>query len=137
MYEMSADEMVEKLPMFQNWSPCLDGGFIKEEVDLGMLSDTKGEAGRPEWCERVLIGDVAQDVSLFSPGLESLLMFRYREVSSKLASWTTPTSWSDSTILSLNLAAQKKVNGCSNHIVFLGTYLQNSSMLDYNSCVRI
>ncbi|KAH6705400.1 Alpha/Beta hydrolase protein [Leptodontidium sp. MPI-SDFR-AT-0119] len=61
MYEMSADEMVQKLPMFQNWSPCLDGSFIAEEVHLGMLSSCKGEAGRPKWCEKLLIGDVGQD----------------------------------------------------------------------------
>ncbi|KAH7311862.1 Alpha/Beta hydrolase protein [Rhexocercosporidium sp. MPI-PUGE-AT-0058] len=61
MYEMSADEMVQKLPMFQNWGPCLDGRFIADEVDLGMLSDGKGEAGRPKWCEKLMIGDVAQD----------------------------------------------------------------------------
>ncbi|KAK0105613.1 hypothetical protein ONS95_004143 [Cadophora gregata] len=61
LYEMSAEEMVKKLPMFQNWSPCLDGEFIREEVDLGMLSEKGGTTGRPEWCERVLIGDVEQD----------------------------------------------------------------------------
>ncbi|KAH7390379.1 Alpha/Beta hydrolase protein [Cadophora sp. MPI-SDFR-AT-0126] len=61
MYEMSAEELVQKLPMFQNWSPCLDGKYIAEEVDLGMLSYRTGSAGRPKWCEKILIGDVAQD----------------------------------------------------------------------------
>ncbi|PVH75637.1 alpha/beta-hydrolase [Cadophora sp. DSE1049] len=61
MYELSADELVQKLPMFQNWSPCLDGRYIAEEVDLGMLSKTRGIAGRPNWCGKILIGDVAQD----------------------------------------------------------------------------
>lgn len=109
MYEMSADEMVQNLPMFQNWSPCLDGSFIAEEVHLGMLSSCKGEAGRPKWCEKLLIGDVGQDVScsLFRDCDDS---DRNRERFSKLELWTIPTSWQGCTIPSQHLVIQKRGN---------------------------
>lgn len=70
LHEMSAEEIVKRLPPFQHWSPVIDGFFIKSEVSLGMLSEKGGTAGRPNWCNRILMGDTAQDVR-FLPSFPS------------------------------------------------------------------
>lgn len=61
--DMSAEELTNKLPAFQNWSPTIDGKFIPAEVTLGMLSDIKSPIGKPKWCEAIMVGDVEHDVS--------------------------------------------------------------------------
>ena len=63
LYKMSASEITGKLPAFQHWSPTVDGLFIPEEVTLGMLSNIKSAAGKPAWCEAIMVGDVEHDVS--------------------------------------------------------------------------
>ena len=63
LYEMSANEITERLPAFQHWSPTIDGAFIPQEVTLGMLSDVRDPVGKPAWCEAVMVGDVEHDVS--------------------------------------------------------------------------
>ena len=120
MYEMSVDEIVKRLPMFQNWSPCLDGKYIPEEVNLGMLSEKGGAAGRPKWCEKILIGDVAQDVSI-SFVVPNRIPNRNREPYSKPASWTIRTSWRNCTTLSPRPALQKKVKDSLTLTGFLKT----------------
>ncbi len=65
--DMSAEHIVQKLPMFENWSPTLDGSYILDEVDLGMVSDVTSSIAKPTWCERLIIGDTAQDVSSQTP----------------------------------------------------------------------
>jgi hypothetical protein len=63
LYNMSASEITGKLPAFQHWSPTVDGRFIPEEVTLGVLSDARNPAGKPAWCEAIMVGDVEHDVS--------------------------------------------------------------------------
>jgi hypothetical protein len=63
IYNMTAEELTQKLPAFQHWSPTVDGKFIPAEVDLGMLSDVSSPVGKPKWCEAIMIGDVEHDVS--------------------------------------------------------------------------
>jgi hypothetical protein len=62
LFETSAETLVEKLPVVQHWSPALDGRYLTQEVDLGMLSNTKNLVGKPSWCEALAIGDCAHDV---------------------------------------------------------------------------
>jgi hypothetical protein len=63
LYNMSASEITGRLPAFQHWSPTVDGLFIPEEVTLGVLSDARNPAGKPAWCEAIMVGDVEHDVS--------------------------------------------------------------------------
>lgn len=62
--KMPVEELVKKLPMFQHWSPTIDGEFIEHDVDLGMLSDPSNPIGKPDWCEEILIGSTHHDVRL-------------------------------------------------------------------------
>lgn len=62
-YEMKAEEIVDKLPMFQHWSPTFDGSYIRNDVTLGMLSNPANPVGKPTWCKQIVIGDTAHDVS--------------------------------------------------------------------------
>jgi hypothetical protein len=59
---VSVEELVTKLPMFQHWSPTIDGEFIEQAVDLGMLSDPSTPVGKPDWCQEILIGSTHHDV---------------------------------------------------------------------------
>lgn len=95
--DMSAEHIVQKLPMFENWSPTLDGSYISDEADLGMMSDARSSIARPKWCERIMIGDTAQDVRMFCDDFmeKASELIPNREQSSKAASWTILRSWTN------------------------------------------
>jgi hypothetical protein len=60
---MPAEDLVARLPMSQHWCAVVDGEFLVEDIDLGLLGDCEKPAGKPEWCEAVVIGDTEHDVS--------------------------------------------------------------------------
>jgi hypothetical protein len=65
LFQTKATDIVNKLPMFQHWTPAVDGDFIPEEFTLGQLADVDSKVGKPEWCKEIMIGDVADDVSYY------------------------------------------------------------------------
>lgn len=65
LYEIEAEKLVAMLPIFDHWSPAIDGQFLKKQVNLGILSDETSNVGRPNWCKEMVIGDMKHDVSFF------------------------------------------------------------------------
>lgn len=63
-YEMTAEDLIKKLPMGQHWCPTVDGSYIKENVSMGELADPTNVVGRPDWCKRIMVGDTADDVRI-------------------------------------------------------------------------
>jgi hypothetical protein len=63
IFQTTVTDIVNKLPMFQHWTPTVDGDFITEEFTLGQLADVESKVGKPAWCKEIMIGDVADDVS--------------------------------------------------------------------------
>jgi hypothetical protein len=63
LFQTKATDIVNKLPLFQHWTPAVDGDFIPEEFTLGQIADVDNKVGKPEWCKEIMIGDVADDVS--------------------------------------------------------------------------
>ena len=53
---LSADQIVQLLPLTDHWSPCLDGQFLNGSgtAELGIKST---------WCRHILMGDMGDDVS--------------------------------------------------------------------------
>jgi hypothetical protein len=86
-YNTNAEELAQKLPAFQHWSPTVDGSFIPAEVNLGMLSNVSSPVGKPEWCEAIMIGDVEHDVSIMIQHLNEKMANFSRAHVSKVASW--------------------------------------------------
>jgi carboxylesterase type B len=60
--EMGADELVNKLPLAQHFCACIDGQFLKEDITLEILGDSKRKEHKAEWCKELVIGDTAHDV---------------------------------------------------------------------------
>lgn len=55
-----------KLPPFGAWAPTIDRAYIKDDITIEQIADEGWTTGKPEWCEKVLIGDALGDVfSLF------------------------------------------------------------------------
>jgi len=67
LYNMSAAELTNRLPMFQHWSPAIDGRFLLKEVNLGILSSTDDPTGKPHWCKEIVVGDTLHDVVIHIP----------------------------------------------------------------------
>ena len=65
--EMSAEELADKLPMFQHFCACVDGKFLNKNITTRVLSDGKQKEGKPDWCKEFVIGDTAHDVSVLLP----------------------------------------------------------------------
>lgn len=60
---MPADDLVARLPMAQHWCAVIDGEFLAEDVDLGLLGDREKPSGKPWWCEAIVVGNTEHDVS--------------------------------------------------------------------------
>jgi hypothetical protein len=65
MFEMTAEEIIGKLPLSQYWSPALDGNYLKKEVDFGMLCNSKDTTGKPHWLKEIATGHTVHDVGYY------------------------------------------------------------------------
>jgi len=63
--KLSADQITEKLPMFQHFSPTIDGDFIEHAIDFSMLIDPESPIGKPSWCKEIVIGSTHDDGTIF------------------------------------------------------------------------
>ncbi|CAG8983898.1 hypothetical protein HYALB_00005538 [Hymenoscyphus albidus] len=73
LLDIPAQELVLKLPPYGAWAPTIDGSYIKDEITVQKIADNSSRIGKPEWCERVLIGDALGDVftPFFAPFISS------------------------------------------------------------------
>jgi len=67
LYSMSIEELTNRLPMFQHWSPAIDGKFLVKEVNLGILGNVNDPTGKPYWCKEIVVGDTLHDVVISTP----------------------------------------------------------------------
>ncbi|CAG8960575.1 hypothetical protein HYFRA_00013398 [Hymenoscyphus fraxineus] len=64
LLDIPAKELVLKLPPYGAWAPTIDGSYIKDEITVQKIADHSSRRGKPEWCERVLIGDALGDATV-------------------------------------------------------------------------
>lgn len=63
MLQYDAEEMVNKLPLAQHFSACIDGMFLRDDIRPGFIRDGSRKQHKPDWCKEFVIGDTAHDVS--------------------------------------------------------------------------
>ncbi|EUC50880.1 hypothetical protein COCMIDRAFT_80737 [Bipolaris oryzae ATCC 44560] len=61
LLDMDAEELAQKMPMFQQWTAAVDNEFFTARVTIESVMDGKSNVHKPSWCKEIVIGDTGHD----------------------------------------------------------------------------
>lgn len=61
LLDMDAEALAQKLPLAQHFTGTIDGKWLKSDITLTTLSDSRRAEHKPSWCKEFVIGDAAHD----------------------------------------------------------------------------
>ncbi|KAF1832948.1 para-nitrobenzyl esterase [Decorospora gaudefroyi] len=61
LLDTDAEELAQKLPLAQHFAAKVDGQWLKRDVTLATLMDSRTPEHKPYWCQEFVIGDTAHD----------------------------------------------------------------------------